>query len=125
MNLRTGPAKRRKRRSRKVLEDGKRLPVAGAVSLADEVSGAVNGHIGRCVARAIEHAAVLENIGSQAFTAVGELAREAQAEELLQKAHALRGLVLHGLGVLAELQGVAGSLAALAAVRQAQESAPE
>ena len=36
----------------------------------------------------------------------------------------LRGLVLHGLAVLAELQSVAGSLAALAAVRDAHESEP-
>ena len=68
---------------------------------------------------------MLESIGSQAFTTVGELARSAPPDDLVQKAHALRGLVLHGLAVLAELQSVAGSLAAFAAVRQAHESEPE
>jgi hypothetical protein len=38
---------------------------------------------------------------------------------LLRKAHEVRGLVAHALGVLADLQFQAGRMQALAAIRQA------
>ncbi len=112
----------RKRHSRKHVDRRQDLPDPGSSAGVDEVSAAVSAHIGRCVARAIEQATMLETIGTQAFAAVGELARSAPPDDLLQKSHVLHGLVLHGLAVLAELQTVAGSLAAFAAVRQAHES---
>jgi hypothetical protein len=124
MNYARRPAMQRKRHSRKRIADRQDLPDPSSIAHPDEVSAAVSGHIGRCVARAVEHATMLESIGSQAFTAVGELTRSAPPDDLVQKAHALRGLVLHGLAVLAELQSVAGALAAVAAVRQAHESEP-
>ena len=86
----------------------------------DEVSATVSASIGRCVARAVDQGALMESIGSQVYAAVGELVRDATPSELLQKAHALRGLVLHGQAALADLQCVAGQLAALGAVREAQ-----
>ena len=108
-----GRMKRRKRRDPRESHDPRSsLP-------GDEIAAAVSAQIGRCVARAIDQAAILETIGTQAFSAIGELARSAPATDLLHKAHALHGLVLHALTAVAELQNVAGHLAAFAAVREA------
>jgi hypothetical protein len=111
--------KGRKRRARRDGPASRASRDPGSNLAPDEVTAAVSAQIARCVARAIDQAAILENIGSQAFSAVGELARSAPATDLLHKAHALHGLVLHALTAVAELQNVAGHLAAFAAVREA------
>ena len=101
-------------------------PDVGGVTAYQEVCAIVSGQIARCATRGVEQATLLESIGSETFSLVGELDRHAPPTVLLQKASALRGLVLHGLGVLAELQSLAGSLAVFAAIRQAEtQSTPE
>lgn len=104
------------RRDRRI----KREAPARRIGAAEEMSAAVAGQLGRCLARAIDHAGVLENIGFEAFRTVGELTRDASPAELLRRSHALRGLVLHGFHVLAELQTTVGHFVALAAVRDAE-----
>ena len=60
---------------------------------------------------------VLESIGAQSFNVTSEIFRDARPAELLRLSHRMRGVVVHALGVLAELQCVAGRLDALAALR--------
>jgi hypothetical protein len=60
---------------------------------------------------------LLESIATQSFALTGEIFRGARSAELLHLSHRMRGLVVHALGVLAELQCVAGRLDALAALR--------
>jgi hypothetical protein len=86
---------------------------------------AVEMEVAQTASRAAEHAAVLESIGSRAFEAAGVLRRDASGHELLRKAHEVRGLVAHALGVLADLQFQAGRMQALAAIREAGSSADE
>jgi hypothetical protein len=95
--------------------------VAGAAVLAD-VQCAVEMEVAQTASRAGEHAAILESIGSRAFEAAGVLRRDASSHELLRKAHEVRGLVAHALGVLADLQFQAGRMQALAAIREADGS---
>jgi len=61
---------------------------------------------------------LLESIGSQTFAVTDEIFRASGAGSLLQRSHAIRGLVAHALAVLTELQCVAGRLDALAAIRR-------
>src|SRR5690242_15348194 len=82
----------------------------------DEVTDALGGEIGRCATRASEQAMLLESIGAQTFAVTDEIARAAGAGTLLQRSHAIRGLVSHALAVLTELQCVAGRLDALATI---------
>jgi hypothetical protein len=77
--------KQRKRQARSSGLESRVSRDPGASLPADEVAAGVSAQIGRCVARAIDQAAMLESIGSQAFSAVGELARSAPATDLLQK----------------------------------------
>jgi hypothetical protein len=84
----------------------------------DEVSDALGGEIARCAVRAAEQAMLLESIGSQTFAVTDEIFRAAGAGTLLQRSHAIRGLVAHALAVLTELQCVAGRLDALATIRR-------
>ena len=84
----------------------------------DEVTDALGGEIARCAARAAEQAMLLESIGSQTFAVTNEIFRAAGAGTLLQRSHAIRGLVAHALAVLTELQCVAGRLDALATIRR-------
>lgn len=84
----------------------------------DEVTDALGGEIGRCATRAAEQAILLESIGAQTFAVTDEIVRAAGAGTLLQRSHAIRGLVSHALGVLTELQCVAGRLDALATIRR-------
>jgi hypothetical protein len=84
----------------------------------DEVTDALGGEISRCAARAAEQAILLESIGSQTFAVTDEIFRAAGAGTLLQRSHAIRGLVAHALAVLTELQCVAGRLDALATIRR-------
>jgi hypothetical protein len=86
----------------------------------DDVSATVSAIVGKCVARAVDQSASIQSIGSEVFAAVGELVRDATPSELLQKAHTLRALVLHGQAAFADLQCVAGQLSALAAIRETQ-----
>jgi hypothetical protein len=62
---------------------------------------------------------VLESIGVQSFDITRDIFRNARSPELLLLSHRIRGLVAHALGVLAELQCIAGRLDALAALRAA------
>jgi hypothetical protein len=89
-----------------------------AITTAIDVAEAVGAEISRAVSRALEQCALLESIGSRAFYAAGDLGRDATADELLDRAHALRGLVLHASTALAELSAVAGALSVLAAIRE-------
>jgi hypothetical protein len=84
----------------------------------DEVTDALGGEISRCATRAAEQAMLLESIGSQTFAVTDEIFRTARASTLLQRSHAIRGLVAHALAVLTELQCVAGRLDALATIRR-------
>ncbi len=84
----------------------------------DEVTDALGGEISRCAVRAAEQAILLESIGSQTFAVTDEIFRAAGAGTLLQRSHAIRGLVAHALAVLTELQCVAGRLDALATIRR-------
>ncbi len=92
------------------------------VHSSSEVAAAISGEIARCSLRALEQAELLESVGVQSFEIGGEIFRDATAQELNRRSHALRGLVLHALGVLAELQHVSGRLDALAALRAAEEA---
>jgi hypothetical protein len=84
----------------------------------DEVSDVLGGEIARCAVRAAEQAMLRERIGSQTFAVTDEIFRAGGAVILLQRSHALRGLVAHALAVLTELQCVAGRLDALATIRR-------
>jgi hypothetical protein len=85
-----------------------------------EVSAALQSQIGRCAARANDQAERLQCIGDQAFAEVGEIFRDADPKQLLQRSNAIRGLVGHALSVLAELLCEAGRLDAFAALREAE-----
>jgi hypothetical protein len=90
-----------------------------APSAIDEVADTLGGEVARCAARATEHAMVLESIGVQSFDITRDIFRNARSPELLLLSHRIRGLVVHALSVLAELQCIAGRLDALAALRAA------
>jgi hypothetical protein len=92
--------------------------VAAGPTPFDEVTDAVGGEIARCAARAAEQAMLLESIGAQTFAVTDEIVRDAGATRLLQRSHAIRGLVAHALAVLTDLQCVAGRLDALATIRR-------
>jgi hypothetical protein len=98
--------------------------VAGIEDLLD-MQCAVEMEVAQTASRAAEHAAILESIGLRAFEAAGVLRRDASGHELLRKAHEVRGLVAHALGVLADLQFQAGRMQALAAIREAASRADE
>src|SRR5690349_15463501 len=70
----------------------------------DEVTDALGGEIARCATRAAEQAMLLESIGAQTFAVTDEIFRASGAGTLLQRSHAIRGLVGHALAVLTELQ---------------------
>jgi hypothetical protein len=91
---------------------------AGMPSPYDEVTDVLGGEVSRCAARAAEQALLLESIGAQTFAVTDEIFRAAAAGALLQRSHAIRGLVAHALAVLTELQCVAGRLDALATIRR-------
>jgi hypothetical protein len=84
----------------------------------DEVTSALGGEIARCAARAAEQAMLLESIGTQAFSMTSDIFHAGGAGTLLQRSHAIRGLVAHALAVLTELQCVAGRLDALATIHR-------
>jgi hypothetical protein len=98
--------------------------VTGTAVLVD-IQCAVAMEVAHTASRAGEHASILESIGSRAFEAAGVLRRDASSHELLRKAHEVRGLVAHALGVLADLQFQAGRMQALAAIREAEGSCDE
>jgi len=83
----------------------------------DEMTDALSGEIAHCAALAAEKATVLESIGAQAFAVTGEIFRGAGSTDLLRRSHGIRGLVLHALTALTELQNIAGRLETLAALR--------
>lgn len=87
----------------------------------DEVGAAISGEVGRCVARASHQASLLESIAAQAFDLTCETFRDDDSDRLLARSHYLKGVVVHALQVVAELQCAVGELGALAAVRAADE----
>lgn len=93
-----------------------------ASKTVDELGAAIRGEISRCARRAVEQAELLESIGEQSFELVSEIHGNADAEALRRRSHGIRGLVVHSLVVLAELQRVAGRLDALAAMRAAERA---
>jgi hypothetical protein len=115
MNLMIGKDKARHR----TVQGAPRKKESGGASAFDEVADTLSGEIARCAARATEYAILLESVGVQTFDATGEIFRDARSAELLQVSHRIRGLVGQALGVLAELQCIAGRLDALAALRAA------
>lgn len=90
-----------------------RVPTA-----ADEVASALRGEIRRALTVAGEQSTLLQSIAVQVTALTGEGRVDSTAEELSQRAHELRGVVLHGLSVLSELQHVNGRLESLAAIRR-------
>jgi hypothetical protein len=60
---------------------------------------------------------LLEGVGVQSLEATAEISRGASSAELRQLSYKFRGLVMQALGVLADLQCIAGRLDALAALR--------
>lgn len=98
-------------------------PVAVAASArVDEVGDALRAEIGRCGTRAVEQALLLDSVGAQAYQLTCEIYPDVVAGELRRRSHAIRGLVAHAHGVLAELQCVAGRLDALAVLRAAERA---
>ena len=95
------------------------------IAVHSDMQCAVEMEVAQTASRAAEHAAILESIGSRAFEAAGVLHRDASGTELLRKAHEVRGLVAHALGLLADLQFQAGRMQALAAIRDAASSGGE
>lgn len=104
---------------------GRRSVLAGKAppSLADELTASLGGEIRRCAMRAAEQAEVLESIGAHSFDLTCDIFPDCTAMDLSRRAHAIRGLVAHALGVIADLRGVAGALEALAALRLAESAA--
>ncbi|MBX3218962.1 MAG: hypothetical protein KF795_00505 [Labilithrix sp.] len=92
---------------------------------AIEISDAIRAHITRCSERATEQAELLETIGEQSFEMVGEIHGGLSDDALRYHAHRMRGLVVHTLGVVAELQRVVGQLDALASMRAAERANDE
>ncbi|MBX3260111.1 MAG: hypothetical protein KF782_10500 [Labilithrix sp.] len=90
-----------------------------------ELCDAIRGEISRCAQHAAEQAELLESIGEQSFDTVGEIYSDSDSDALMRRSHRIRGLVVHGLVVLAELQSVVGRLDALAAMRAAERANDE
>lgn len=88
----------------------------------DEVRDALGGEIGRCALRSAEHAATLESIAERAFEIATAIAPDGHSAGLTRSSDAMRALVLQTIATIAELQLVAGRLAACAAMRAAEEA---
>ena len=69
----------------------------------DERADALRREIKRCAARATEQALLLESIGAQSFD-LTEVWTDDDEDQLTRRSHDIRGLVVHALCVLAELQ---------------------
>ena len=93
-----------------------------AAETAAELSDALCEEISRCASRTVEQAELLESIGEQSFELVNEISSNADPQTLMRCSHGIRGLVMHSLIVLAELQRVAGRLDALATMRAAERA---
>lgn len=87
-------------------------------TLADEVAGAVRGEIRRAISVAGQQSTLLHSIAVQVTALTDDLIADSTADQLNQRAHELRGVVIHGLNVLNELQHVNGRLESLAAIRR-------
>jgi hypothetical protein len=86
--------------------------------LLRELLATISAEATRAVTRANEQAARLENVASEAIETISDLHVDDTPEELLYRAHRLRGVVLNALIVIAEFQLVAGKLDTIAAIRQ-------
>lgn len=96
-----------------------RASAAGeGVSVADEVAAAVRAEVRRTIGAATQRATLLRSIAAQVSALTTELLVDSAPEEHRQRAHELRGVVLHGLTVIAELQHINGRLETLAAIRE-------
>jgi hypothetical protein len=87
-------------------------------TIADEVAGALRGEIRRAIGVASQQSVLLQSIAVQVTTLTDDILVDFSAEQLSQRAHEIRGVVIHGLCVLNELQHVNGRLEALAAIRR-------
>lgn len=94
-------------------------------TVADEVGGAVRGEIRRAAGVATQQATILQSIAIQITSLTEEILADFTAEQLNQRAHQIRGVVIHGLCVLNELQHVNGRLESLAAIRRSISSSDE
>jgi hypothetical protein len=89
--------------------------------LVQAVESALRSQVGLSVTRLSEQAFGLTHVGTNMLEALGDTPRHATANELLKRAHQLRGLVLHGVSALVQLQAEAGRLEALAAIAERLE----
>lgn len=87
-------------------------------SVADEAASAVRGEIKRALSVAGQQSTLLHSIAVQVTALTDDVLVDSTAEQLSQRAHELRGVVIHGLCVLNELQHVNGRLESLAAIRR-------
>jgi hypothetical protein len=88
-----------------------------SAAFARDVPATLIAEVSRCAARVGNLGAVLENIGGGAVEATCDIGRRFQSQDLERRAHRVRGVVMHGLSVLCELQCEAGRLHALAALQ--------
>lgn len=95
-------------------------PSRGAigVSVGDEVTAAVRAEVRRAIGAATQRATLLRSIASQVSALTTELLVDSTPEQHRQRAHELRGVVLHGLTVLTDLQHINGRLETLAAIQE-------
>ncbi|MBX3232578.1 MAG: hypothetical protein KIT84_16505 [Labilithrix sp.] len=89
-----------------------------SVSLGEEVTASVRGEVRRAVSAATQRATLLRSIASQVSALTTEILVDSTPEQHRQRAHELRGVVLHGLTVLAELQHINGRLETLATLQE-------
>lgn len=95
---------------------------ATAPTIADEVASALRGEIRRAVGVAAQQSTILQSIAVQVTTLTEDILVDFTAEQLSQRAHEIRGVVIHGLSVLSELQHANGRLESLAAIRRSLAS---
>ena len=86
------------------------------------MESALQAQVGLSVTRLSEQAFGLTHVSTHVLEALGDTPRNATADELLKRAHTLRGLVLHGISALVQLQAEAGRLEALATIAQRLEN---
>ena len=86
-------------------------------------TAAIGVEVMQALGAAGEQADVLKHVAAAAHDTTTNVYRDSPSAELCECASRIRGVVLHGLTVLAELQAQAGRLEGLAAARLAVEHA--
>lgn len=102
----------------KVTAARRKKPKPQSVSVGDEVTAAVRAEFRRSISAATQRATLLRSIASQVSTLTTEILADSTPDQHRQSAHELRGVVLHGLTVLTELQHINGRLETLAAIQE-------